>query len=729
MEFTKFFKLLSRHKYALIAVPILTAGIAFFFVRNMPNEYVSRTDISTGLVDASQQVMGENDQQSDKISQQFSNLLETIRLSKILNQVSYSLIIHDLTSKSPFKSEQALSEALSGIDKNEALTIFREKYQSRMPLDLTKAKEKQLDKLLAALSYDNESISKKLIVYRLENSDFIHVEYQSNNASQSAFVVNTLTSEFISYASVSFKQNREKANQFLGKLMQEKRDTMNSKIAALRNYKIANRILDLKELSGSLYTQITDYKDKKLQAEKDILSYKSGIKNINDRFNPSDRRYVESSTVKINGQISQTRERLKGLNDKYIQSSFDPKYKKSIDSLQDILSTQIEESSDKYIANPLSGKESLVQEKLKLELDLDMAQSSIKNLDKEIARLNSQVDRIVPFEASIQSFERDIEIATKEYADIQNKYNQSGIEANIDVKLKQLDVAMPGELVPSKKIVLVALAGIVSLIFYLVVLLAMFFMDKSVKGANELANAVNAPVLGYLNNISRSNVDYRRIGIDQQSTEELQTFKSLLRSTRYEIDSALQKDVNGGSGARGKVLAITSINVGEGKSLFALSLSSAYGLANKKVLLIDGNFDNPTISDSVKENKMFFENFLENDALTDVESVNNVSVLCNKGGDMSILEKSAERNIVEKINHLREKFDIIIIDTPALSMMNKSKEWIYFADKVTAVFEANQILVPSTHANIDYLKTLDSKFIGLVMNRVKQDELLEEGRK
>jgi succinoglycan biosynthesis transport protein ExoP len=57
--------------------------------------------------------------------------------------------------------------------------------------------------------------------------------------------------------------------------------------------------------------------------------------------------------------------------------------------------------------------------------------------------------------------------------------------------------------------------------------------------------------------------------------------------------------------------------------------------------------------------------------------------------------------------------------------MNKAKEWIQFSDKVIAVFEANQSITQEKQLYIDYLRTLNKKFIGLVMNKVLINRVLE----
>ena len=726
MDINRFLRLLYRHRFVLIGVPVFALLLTYFLTLKLPNAYVSTTDLSTGIVDPTQQVLSTTDGgiQESKVNQQFSNLLGTIRLGKVIDQVSYSLIIHDLANPNPFRPKSKLLQQLNISAQAHALEVFKNKYQHRIPLDLTNPDEAGLERVLVAQQYDAESLKKGLAIYRADNSDFVHLEFSSEQPQLSAFVLNTLCKEFIAYTISSEQKNKGNANEFLQKLVKQKLDTMNAKVTALKNYKTQNRILDLKDESTSLYTQLTDYRDRKAQAEKDILSYNSAIANIDSRFNPNDRKYLEASSTKINGQIAQTRDRLAAVNNKYIQSNFDTRYKKSSDSLQNVLDAQLSQQSDKYVSNPLAGKESLVQEKVKMEITRDMTSSGLRNLDNQISQLNAQLDRIAPFSAAIQAYERDIEVATKEYTDVQNRYNQSSIESDIQSTIKQVETAMPGVKQPSKKLLLTLASGVVSEVFCLVVLFVMFYLDNTIRVSTDLANATQIPVLGQLNLVIKNKIDFKLIGHNPQAADELQQFSSLLRSIRYEIDNELTVE-KGESEEEGKVLVITSLNAGEGKSLVTMGLASAYAMANKKVLVLDGNFEHPSLTKNASE-KAYLEDYLQDDAALIQSSENSlISVLGNQGGDQSLLEKSSERVIRRKITQLKNSFDIIIIETQSLNSMNKAKEWIQFADKIIAVFEANQSITQEKQLYLNYLRTLNGKFSGLVLNKVLTGKELE----
>jgi len=720
MKLTKFLKLLYLHRLVLVAVPLVALLATYLLTQKLPDIYLSETDLSTGIIDPTQQVLGsaEASVQESKVNQQFSNLLGTIRLGKVMDQVSYSLMIHDLTTAQPFRPKSRLLLQLNADASLHALKVYQYKFQHREPLDLTNPDEAGLQNVLLAQKYDPESIKKNLVIYRTDNSDFVHLDLTSGQPQLSAFVLNTLCREFIAYTIADQQKNKGYSLGFLQKLMKQKQDTMNAKVAALRDYKIKNHILDLKDQSTSLYSQLTEYRDRKAQAEKDILSYNSAIANIDSRFDPNDRRYLEASAIKINAQVAQTRDRVNAANNQYIQSNFDARYKKNIDSLQNLLNTQIAQMSDKYVTNPLAGKESLVQEKVKMEITRDMSRSGLHNLDNQISLLNSQLDHIVPFDAAIQSYERDIEAATKEYTDVQNKYNQSSIESDVKTTIKQVQQAMPGAKQPSKKLLLILFSGILSAVFCVVVLFVMFYLDRTIRVPSDLANAAQTPVLGQLNWIDKAVIDFKLTDSSQQSTDEKQQFKNLLRSIRYEIDSELHDDSNKANG-EGKVVVITSLSPSEGKSTVSMNLASAYAMTNKKVLVVDGNFDHPSLSKAAA-NKAYLEDFLKDDNAAILQTPNNslISLLGNHGGDFSLLEKTSETIVRSKIDQLKKRFDIILIETQSLSLMNKAKEWIQFADKVVAVFEAGQSITPNKQIYIDYLHTLNSKFIGLILNKV-----------
>jgi len=712
MELSSYFSLLSKYKYIIIIIVLATVIASYFLVKNLPDEYVSNAQIATGIVDASRHIIDKEstpNAQGDEIAREFSNLTEIIKLKKLIDNVSYQLIIHDLSSPAPFRKLNHQFKNLSKPAVDHALIVYREKLQNGEPLSLYNRDENGLNELLISMHYDERSLRKYLDISRQEESDFISVTFTSENPQLSAFVVNTLCKEFINYYTTNVKKNESNAVDFLSNLLVEKRNALNAKKDELQQYKIKNGILNLDDQSKSIFAQILTYTDKKIEAERNIASYDGAVKAINDRFDPKDRQYIESTVSHYNQAITNTEDQLRTLNDQYVHSGFNPTYKPSLDSLQNALTAQINNSSDKYITNPLVAKDNLVLKKMDLEVSRDLAKYSVQSIDREIKDLNAKFDRLVPFDATVKTYEFDINIASQEYLDVLNKYNATNLQSNFSIKLMQVEPATPDVALPSKKMFLIALSGLVSLVLCLLVLFILFYLDDNVKEPIDLVNRTQLPLLGSLNLISGPKPDLRKLW-DVENRNKMKHFKELLRSIRFEIDQELKGE---------KILAITSIGEGEGKTILATSLAYSYSAINKKVLLIDGNFNNPTISNTIKP-QLYVEDYFRNSSYIEKDG-NAISVLGNRGGDISLLEINDERHIQNELNELKSRYDMILIDLPPLDSLNKSKEWLLFSNKAIAVFEANKSITRSQSQYIDYLKNLNNKFAGWVLNKASAD--------
>ncbi len=719
MEIGNFFKLIKKYRLILILVPILAGIGTFFLVKKLPDNYVSHAQIATGIIDASRHLLDKDantNVQEQQVLSEFSNLMAIMRLKKIVNQVSYTLIIHDLENPaSPFSKPSKLLADMHDYERAAALKTFQGKFNRLEPLSLYNKQEAALNELLRSMKYDDVSLRKDLIVVRDDDSDFISVSYDSANPQLSATVVNTLCTQFISYYTQTVKKNESNAVAFLSDLLVAKRNALSDKTAQLQKYKIDNGILNLEEQSKAIFTQILSYTDKKQEAEKNIASYDGALKTINDKFSPSDKKYLESTVGKYNQTITATQDQLHAIQNKYIRSNYDPKFKPVVDSLQNVLADQINQSSDKYVSSPLVAVDDIRKQKLTLEVSRDLAKYSVQSINAELNDLNAKFARLVPFDAKVKTYDFDIDIASKEYLDVLNKYNDTNLKSNFSIKLIQVEVAVPEAPQPSKKMLLIVISVVVMLFACVFVLFVMFYLDNSIKEPAELVNKTQLPLLGYLNRIPGTNLDLRKLW-DVENRDKMQQYKELLRSVRFEIDQELRGE---------KIIAVTSMTAHEGKTLFATSLAYSYAMINKKVLLIDGNFDRPDLTNAVRPS-LFLEDFFKPNPLYNLE-VNNgtATVLGNHGTDVTLLEIGDEAFVKDRFDYLRSTYDIIIIDTAPLTALNKSKEWILFANKTIAVFEANQDISNSQKPYLAFLKSLGSKFGGWVLNKAS----LEKKRK
>src|ERR1700761_4596555 len=178
MEIRNFYVLLKKHRLALLLIPVLAVLITFILTRNRSNTYRSTIQIATGIVDQSQRVLGTQDGyvQDSKILEEFNNLIEIAKLDKVVDQVSFKLLLHDLSNSVMFKPVNQKYLSITAKQKNLVTGILNSKINGFETLDLNNPQERMIDSLLIKTGYDREALMKKILIYRLETSDFIQME-------------------------------------------------------------------------------------------------------------------------------------------------------------------------------------------------------------------------------------------------------------------------------------------------------------------------------------------------------------------------------------------------------------------------------------------------------------------------------------------------------------------------------------------------------------------------
>lgn len=710
MELSKFLKILKRHRFTLLVIPLITVIITYFLVRQLPSIYVSKARIATGLADQSKQILTVQDVlQESKTNQEFSNVLQMMQMKTVYDRVSYKLILHDLTQPVPFKKPSSLMRDLNKSAIAHAIAMYTQLYEKGEPLVLWDKDQRGLYQVLITMGYDEASLKKKMSVYRENNSDFIDVEFESENAELSAFAVNQLCNEFISYYTSSLKVNQLKSIAFLDSIQKQKKQFFDGKVSELKDYKIQNRILNITEQAKILYTHITDFETRYDLAKKDIESYTGAIQNIENKFKPQDRQYIQSAITRVNEDVLNTTNQLKILNNQYISSNYDDSYKPRLDSLKSILAAQINESTDKYLVNPLAAKEGLVVQKINLEVQRDMSKYSISALRQEMDKLNKRFDSLVPIGANLDAFQTVIDQAGKEYLDALSRVNQTSLVSQSGTAFKQIEFGMPGTALPSKNMLLVILGGVISFVFCVATLFLLFFLDNQIKTPKELANKTGLAVLGSIPFVNGSMMDLKKIWNSRDEHIQDDEYKNMIRSLRFEVDTALGEH---------KKLAITSIHNGEGKTFTTLNLAYAYARINKKILIIDGNFNHTGISETIQSSFFLEDVFSGKSDVSSVSGEKNITVLGNHGNNTSLFELFDEKSIHQHLFSLENIFDLILIELPELKDIGKVKEWVSVSDHMSVVFESDKIISDEEQPYIDYLHTPGSKFFGWIVNKV-----------
>lgn len=713
MDIRAFLRIVNRYKWILLIVPIIAATVTYYLVRNMPKEYKSQARISTGIIDPSQQLASNLSSAYFSQGQQFGNIMEMMKMKKMMSLLSYNLILHDLENpKQAFRPESEEIKKLSLDDRKAVIDIFRNKLNSSQILSLSDndGKYKLMD-LVNSIGYGQASFDKNLLVSRKDNSDFIDVDYMSENPQLSAFVVNTFTSEFIYKYGANVNSNETKSIVILDSILKEKENAMNFKNSELKAFKMKNGVLNVNSQSQLVYAQISSNEELRAKAIREIQSLTGAISGIDDRLRSGQNEVTRKALVSDNTEIIALKNQIQVANERYVDNNFNAEDKKQIDELQKKLSGLIASSSRYALEDPKANRQSLIQQKMQMQVTLDLAKNSLSSINQELQAAKSRYNRMVPFDAGILNYERDADIATKDYLEALNKSSQISLESNTGLKLQIAQLGMPGPPEPSKRTSFVAISGVASLLVCLLTLLIIFLLDRSVNTSEQLELATGSLVMGKLNIVKESFPNIKSIWSSSFAIKEYDLHKDQLRSIRFELD----KDF----GLNGcKILGITSLSNGVGKSFLSSSLAYAFAKTSRKVLLIseDNLEGNHSATELIPHQT--FEKFLMK---REIQVEDLITVLNINPNNDSLFEIQNFNNLKLRFEELKDEFDLIIIDIESLKEANKAKEWLLFTDRIVAVFKAGDGIQYADQKGINYLKG-HKGFMGWVLNKSRLKE-------
>ncbi len=706
-ELTYFLKFLGKRAALLFVVPLVAMVVCYLLTNRLADTYVSRGRVATGIVDkASELIASSQPVQGGEMERSFDNLIQLMTMKPVLDRVSRALLYHDLTvpQDSMFKKPAGELQQLDGPTRQKIASFLRKTTDSLAAGTTDKLYQARLNSVNGMINdmyYDPKSLLDNLAVERVSLSDYLEARYEGEDPRLTAFVVNTLFAQFREVYEQRQLENSRRSLVFFKDMVEQKRNALDERMNALKNYKVRNNVLNLNEQASGLYSHILDLETRREIAEKDVNAYKAALKNIDQRFNPTDRRYIESALSDANQRITRTRNEFLAASDQYIRTS-SPRLKARLDSLEQSLNQQIRNTTDEALYSPQSAKADLVSRKLEMEIASELAQSSIASIDAELSRMGKKYNGLVPDEASIQQMEASIEIASRDYTDALQRYNNAQLESYEPITLTVAERAGLGEKQPSQKRLLTIIAGVAAFLLCLGAFTITYLLDDSVRTPAQLADVTGMPVLGRINRAAGDNGIKALSDLDADNESTL-LFKDLVRSIRYEIDEEIGNP---------KVIAIASLQDQAGKTDLAYGLAWAYERIGQRVLVVDGNFSHPTLSRQSEAKADLSDFFTGQDSYLYPEKVD---FLSTAGGDLSLLEIADEKLLREKFAHLKEQYDVVLIETPALTASNQAKEWLVFADRIVAVFAYGSVMKNAERSKLDYLRGRGEQFSGWVL--------------
>lgn len=738
MDVLVIWRLLMRRKWILILVPTVAASIAFYYKFTAPREFRSTLNLATGFTVNEQVRVSDERFSLYEADVKFNNLIESINSPQAIGLLSYRLMLHDLQDREPFRSPKNPETLRNKAFLEIAERILQTKADSMTLLNAGDADERRVAGLLKEFGYDTKSLRKSLAVKRVNFTDFVSIDYLSENPKLSAFAVNTLADEFLRYNRIAKDERSTESVDFFKDLVTQKKETLDILGEKMRQYKEANNVLNIELQSATNIDQISDLEKRRTEVESEINQYRLSIRRLDRQINQLSGAGTVENRGSDNQKIVRLRNAISEMNSRYIASG--SSNRALLDSLTAARQQYSEMSANSSAAttepgvSPATKVRDLIDKKAEYETSLEVSEASLASISSKLNALRYNVSGLTSKEAILADIQREIDVATQEYREAQEKYNLAQNTANAGNPLRVILRGLPpAEHEPSKTIVVTLLAGVASFFLCAFTIIFLEFVDTRVKSPFYFQKSVNMNLAGTLN-VIKGNTDFAFLFDKNITDNNLLTFKQLIRKLRFEIERQ-----------NAKVILVTSMKQGEGKTFTILGLAFSMSLIQKKVLIIDTNFKNTALTKLLVKSKFkklkgangvvsegeanqLLSHEPEDDFSKERDFIShtkykNIHVIGSRVDNDSPSEILSGRDFLGMLTELKTVYDYIFLEGAAMNDFPDTKELIGYADKVVAVFSAESVVKQLDKESIGYLNQFNGKIVGAVLNRVEVKDL------
>ncbi len=737
MDFLYLIKALGRRKWIIIFSLAIGVGGSLAFSLLRKKAYTSSAQYSTGLTQT-QKVSLQLTEILDinQIDFRFNNVIETFKSPTVLGMLAYDLLLHDLMSPHPFRTlteKQKKEKVYQEANLEKAKDILNQKLIALQVLSTYEPEEKKVWDLMNLYGYDETSLFKELTIERIQRSDYLNVSFTSENPELSAYTANMIGQKFQEFYN-SLTNIRTKASidklDSLAKSKRKEIDTLRRRLevyrakigtpnpgdaatAAMTGYQAEESQLTIQQaLLNTLKSQLSTTIDQ--LATLNNAPVETAAANNNDEY-----LLLRRNNADLESQLAQ-----KGGEDPVIQAKIDANNKK----MQNLMRTSgggtggTAGLSTKSLAER---KSDLQQKKLDLVAEIESTNQNIILYSKNVEEFKKTAFSGGGKEVMANAYENELTTAEADLAKYNNSLlNSQNLDVAPDFNFRQTLLGQPPiQPEPSHTILIVAISGLSMFFLSCLFIIILEFLDTSLRTSSIFQKETEIKVLTVVSKIDLQRKPLKECfelagtnGLDKSTS----TFIEHLRKLRYELESSGKKTI-----------LITSTRSQEGKSTIIEALAYTFSMSKKKVLLIDANFSNNTLTKkfSAKPTLEYFSLNGQDNAIdkiwgiTTLTNIINTDIIgCNEGSytPMEILPKN---NLLMNLNKVAQHYDYILLEGAALNNHADSKELAKYVDGIVTVFSAKSSFGETDKESMRFLKDMGDKFIGTVLNNVDEDYL------
>jgi len=304
-------------------------------------------------------------------------------------------------------------------------------------------------------------------------------------------------------------------------------------------------------------------------------------------------------------------------------------------------------------------------------------------IKKQMNIIKKKLNKLPEIERKYLALDRQFKTNETFYEFLLEKRTEAEIRRNSNMNLNRIiDRALIPSypIAPNRKIYIIV-GLFLGLLFGVAIAFARYALDDKIKTEDELKSMSSIPLLGTIPHFNIKNGNKLIVNEDPKSVAS-ESFRNI--RTNISFMSSTNK---------GLVIAITSTIQGEGKTLISSNLALTISLMDKKVIILSMDMRRPALHKvfNLSPDTIGISNILSGHANIDdviIKTDYNIDIIASGPKPPNPSELIGNDMFSSLLDILKERYDVILMDTPPVAPVTDSKLILPHCDIVIYILRA-----------------------------------------
>lgn len=586
--------------------------------------------------------------------------------------------------------------------------------------DMDRFKDLSKDQIIKFLSENIE-------VQPIKDTSLVKISFQDKDKEFAKKLVDTLVNSYIQTLKEVAQNEASNTRKFIESQLPQVEERLNKAELALQRFKEKNKVFSLDEQAKLLLENLSNFESQFLQAKISVDEAKNEREAIQKVLSKEEKMVVASQMIADNPVVVQLRSKLVDLNIELAGLLTEYKntdqqvlaLKKQIDEVKKQLQNEVSRivSQEQKTINP--NYQTLLSRLISLEVQINTNDAYIQALEKVIKNYQSQVDKFPEIERELFGLMRERQVAETLYTMFVQKKEEARIqEAGASSGVSIVDGAFVSDIPvkPNKKLIL-AIGFVLGIFLGVLGAFGKEFLDKTIKDSKEVFYlAGDTQIIGQISKTDSPNLDLVTLVQPYSITSE--NFRLVAGSILFSLPDEKSS----------RVIAITSSVTQEGKTFIAANLAVSLANSGMRIAIMNLDMRKPRIEElfgvKVVEglsdyilSKVKIDDIIQRDILG-VKNLDLLPIGSIPPNPISVLNSN---KIPELINVLKERYDLVIVDTPPILPVADTSRMSNFLDGTILVVRLNQTPKDGFVESLNILRRSKHNVLGIIINGVHEE--------